>query len=223
MAILRNWIYFMDKIKRKIHHLNRWKRLLLIPVYCILRLWYLTLRLKMDAETKRLLLSQDRSTCVFYFWHDALFMAPLLRKFRGKRPMYGLMSASKDGAWLEALVHLFKVKAIRGSSTWRGSIALKELERNAHKVCDIIITPDGPKGPRHCCKHGSLKWALEANLHIVCLQISTSKAWSLASWDQFRLPFPFSSIAVKAHPIQQKADISLESFFEQVQANLGDY
>ena len=213
----------MDKIKRSVHHLNIWKRLLLIPIYCILRVWYATLRLKMDDETKRLLLSNDQKPCVFYFWHDALFMAPLLRKFRGKRPMYGLMSASKDGAWLEALVHWFHVEAIRGSSTWRGSVALKELEMNAHKPCDIVITPDGPKGPRHRCKHGSLKWAFENHFSVICLQINTPHAWSLSSWDRFRLPIPFSCLSVKAQQIVKNSSTSLEQFIEKTQANLGDY
>ena len=213
----------MDKIKRKVHHLNTWKQLLLIPIYCILKVWHMTLRLKMDETTKHLLLGKDQKTCVFYFWHDALFMAPLLRKFRGERPMYGLMSASKDGAWLEALVHWFKVKAIRGSSTWRGSIALKELEMNSHKTCDIVITPDGPKGPRHRCKYGSLKWALETDLCIICLQINTSKAWSLSSWDRFRLPLPFTSLSVKAHQIVRDSSTSLDCLIEKVQANLGEY
>lgn len=183
----------------------------------------MTLRLKMDETTKHLLLNKNQKTCVFYFWHDALFMAPLLRKFRGKRSMYGLMSASKDGAWLEALVRWFKVKAIRGSSTWRGSIALKELEMNAHKTCDIVITPDGPKGPRHRCKYGSLKWALETDLCIICLQINTSKAWALSSWDHFRLPLPFTSLSVKAHQIIRDSSTSLNCLIEKVQANLGEY
>ena len=183
----------------------------------------MTLRLKMDAETKRLLCNTNQSTCIFYFWHDALFAAPLLRKFRKNRIMYGLMSASKDGAWLESLVRFFKVKAIRGSSTWRGSIALKELEVNARATCDIIITPDGPKGPRHCCKQGSLKWALENNFSIICLQINMSKAWILASWDHFRLPLPFSSLSTKAHRIVLDSNSSFDDLIENVQANLGTY
>ena len=177
----------------------------------------------MDKETKHLLLSKNQKTYVFYFWHDALFMAPLLRKFRGKRSMYGLMSASKDGAWLEALVHWFHVKAIRGSSTWRGSIALKELEQNAHKSCDIVITPDGPKGPRHRCKNGSLKWAWENNFCIICLQINTPKAWMLSSWDRFRLPLPFSRLYVKSRQIILDSNIPIEHIIEKIQANLGDY
>ena len=213
----------MNNKKRRVHHLNIWKQLLLIPIYCILRIWYATLRLKMDEETQRLLLSKNQPTCVFYFWHDALFMAPLLRKFRGKRPMYGLMSASKDGAWLEALVRWFHVKAIRRSSTWRGSVALKELEMSAHKTCDIVITPDGPKGPRHCCKHGSLKWAFENHFSVICLQINTPHAWTLSSWDRFRLPIPFSCLSVKAQQIVKNSSTSLEQFTEKIQANLGDY
>lgn len=213
----------MDKLKRKVHHLNFFKRLLLIPIYGLLKLWYITLHLKMDAETKALLFNEKQKTCVFYFWHDALFAAPLLRKFRRKRPIYGLMSASKDGAWLEALVQWFKVKAIRGSSTWRGSIALKELEIYTSIPCDIIITPDGPKGPRHMCKPGSLKWAFENNFYIICLQIKTQKTWILSSWDKFRIPIPFSSLIVKAQHIPFNSNMTLEDLIQIVQIKLGTY
>lgn len=213
----------MIKIKRKVYHLNFWKQLLLVPIYCILRLWYMSLRLKMDKITQDLLLNKNQQTCIFYFWHDALFMAPLLRKFRNGRLMYGLMSASKDGAWLEALVRWFNVRAVRGSSTWRGSVALKELEENSHKTCDIIITPDGPKGPRHVCKQGSLKWVLENNFCIICLQIHTSNVWTLSSWDQFRIPLPFSYLSVKARQITLEPSMPLEDLIEKIQVNLGNY
>ena len=137
--------------------------------------------------------------------------------------MYGLMSASKDGAWLEALVHWFHVKAIRGSSTWRGSVALKELGIYAHKSCDIVITPDGPKGPRHRCKYGSLKWAFANHFSVICLQINTPHTWELSSWDRFRIPIPFSCLSVKAQQILPNSNTSWEHFIEKIQANLGDY
>ena len=71
------------------------------------------------------------------------------------------------GAWLETLVKWFHVEAIRGSSSWRGAKALQELETHQNTRCDIIITPDGPKGPRCQCKPGSLHWTAAHHFDVI--------------------------------------------------------
>ena len=184
-------------MKRQVHHLSFIQKLWIYPIYVVLRLWYMTLRIVMDENSRRVMESRTRVPCVFYFWHHNLFVAPILRKMRGERPMYGLMSASKDGAWLESLVKMFQVKAVRGSSTWRGALALKELDP-CDQNCDIIITPDGPKGP--CCvmKPGSVKWVCQKEFNVIALSFKMQNAWKLKSWDHFHLPKPFSKIKVTA-------------------------
>jgi len=194
-------------MERIVHHLSFFKRLLVIPVYLLLRLWYLTLRVKMDLKTQQLIRSIGDRVSVFYFWHHNLFVAPMLRKLRKNRSMYGLISSSKDGAWLEALVKWFGVRAIRGSSSWRGQTALHELEQRKNFVCDIIITPDGPKGPRCSCKPGSMKWALMNDFEIVGLRFSMNRFWSLKSWDRFKIPVPFSTISIQAIRLNDGMDL----------------
>ena len=206
------------KMKRIVHHLSFLQKLCVLPVYGILRLWYMTLKITLDEDSQRIMATRTDKSCVFYFWHHNLFVAPLLRKMRGNRPMYGLMSASKDGAWLESLVKMFHVNAIRGSSTWRGSLALKELEQYKQN-CDIIITPDGPKGPRCVIKTGSVKWACQRNFNIISLKFEMKNAWKLKSWDRFHLPKPFSKIIVKAnvfHPCQNEEISSLQDRIQKV-------
>lgn len=205
-------------INRQVHHLSFWKRLLLFPVYIILRLWYATLHLVVTPEARHILNQFPSRACIFYFWHCHLFVAPLLRKFRKKREMYGLMSASKDGAWLEALIKKFRVKAIRGSSTWRGAQALKELSAYVNVPCDIVITPDGPKGPCQQCKLGSFQWVQQQGCPIILLHFELSRAWRLNSWDKFCLPHPFSSVYVTAH--WYPTSPSLEELVDNAQKHL---
>lgn len=195
------------------------QRLWIYPVYLVLRFWYMTLRVVMDEESQQVLNSRTKRPCVFYFWHHNLFAAPILRRLRDNRPMYGLMSASKDGAWLESLVKLFQVEAVRGSSTWRGALALKELE-HCKQDCDIIITPDGPKGPRCVMKPGSVKWICKKEFNIITLKFEMQKVWKLNSWDQFHLPKPFSKIIVtaKLFTIDQSEEIA--SFVDRLQESL---
>ena len=206
-------------MKRIVHHLNFVQKLWIYPVYVILRLWYMTLKVVMDEATQQIMASRTEKPCVFYFWHHNLFAAPILRKLRGERPMYGLMSASKDGAWLESLVKMFRVDAIRGSSTWRGALALRELGQYKEN-CDIIITPDGPKGPRCVMKPGSVKWVCQKDFSIIALKFEIQKAWKLKSWDQFHIPQPFSKIIVtaKLFTLDQNEDFS--AFIDELQKAL---
>ena len=214
----RNYLYFQMN-KRIVHHLTWLQRLALLPLYGLLRLWYGTIRLKLDATSQAIMRSSSSKPCVFYFWHHNLFIAPKLRKLRNPRAMYGLMSASKDGAWLEALVKKFDVFAIRGSSSWRGSLALQELEQHKQEDCDIVITPDGPKGPRCQCKPGSLRWVWQNNFDVIALHFEFSNAYKLKSWDQFCIPRPFSHVKVKATFILPK-ESDLAAFQTKMQSVL---
>ncbi len=179
----------------------------------------MSLKIVLDEDSRKVMATYTKKPCVFYFWHHNLFVAPILRKMRGQRAMYGLMSASKDGAWLEFLVKMFHVQAVRGSSTWRGSSALKELE-DCRQNCDIIITPDGPKGPRCVMKPGSVKWVCQHKFNIITLSFDMQSAWKLKSWDQFHLPKPFSKIIVKAGMFSVDSNEEMFALINTLQQNL---
>ena len=193
----RSW-FCLKMPEEMVHRLGFFKRSLTLLPYALLKLWYATLHLRMDALTKAVLSECPKNPCVIYFWHHNLFVAPMLRRLRKNRPMYGLISASRDGAWLEALAHWFDVKSIRGSSSRRGRTALLELEQVVHENCDIIVTPDGPKGPPCVFKEGSLRWACERNFTVITLHFEMPDAWKLNSWDGFRIPKPFSTVYLTA-------------------------
>lgn len=188
-------------MNRVVHHLSFPQKILVAIVYGVLRIWYASLRIKLDPASQKIMASDTLRPRLFYFWHQNLFVAPILRKLRKHRRMFGLMSASRDGAWLENLVKWFKVEAIRGSSSWRGAKALQELDAHRESPCDIIITPDGPKGPRCQCKPGSLHWAASHQLEVVAIQFKMHHFWQLNSWDGFKLPMPFSKISIQVQPV----------------------
>ena len=169
----------------------------------------------MDESSRAILHSSPKAVCVIYFWHQHLFIVPKLRNFRKGRLLYGLISASKDGAFLDELAKWFHVKAIRGSSTWRGGIALQELEHCLQPGCDVIITPDGPKGPRCVCKWGSFKWAWQHRFSVLLLRVEEKHVWHLPSWDRFCIPIPFSTVRVTAQELSTEA-FTWEAFQERV-------
>ena len=80
-------------------------------------------------------------------------MAP---KVSEKRKCYGLISGSRDGAWLETFYGWAGIRAIRGSQNRRGSQAARDLIRLVKDGNDVGITPDGSRGPKYEAKPGAL-------------------------------------------------------------------
>jgi lysophospholipid acyltransferase (LPLAT)-like uncharacterized protein len=188
--------------KKQVYALKGWQwwvLRLLMPMYS---LWGWTLSLRICPSSRKTLKGL-KEPALFIFWHNRLFCAPFFaKKFFRARKMAGLVSASKDGAWLAAIFKCLKVKAIRGSSSFRGSTSLKEILTATDEGWDVAITPDGPRGPCYRLAKGSLWVAEKTNKPIVLCSWRYMKAWRLPSWDRFYLPKPFSTveIALKYYP-----------------------
>jgi len=75
--------------------------------------------------------------------------------------------------------------------------AIKALKLFQKENAAIIVTADGPKGPRKIAKEGSIKLAKKHNVPIVAASAISSSYWELPSWDQTKIPKPFSTIYVK--------------------------
>jgi lysophospholipid acyltransferase (LPLAT)-like uncharacterized protein len=154
---------------------------------------------------------------VIAFWHG--FMLPGWNIFKKHNPV-GIVSQSKDGAILSALLEKWNFSLIRGSSHRGGKEVIKsalELAQNNY----ILLTPDGPTGPTQEFKAGAAVIAKKANipLYLCGIRIKSKKIFE-KSWDKFELPLPFSSIEFNfSEPINIAADISRED----LNAKLSDY
>jgi lysophospholipid acyltransferase (LPLAT)-like uncharacterized protein len=109
-------------------------------------------------------LYQDGKRVIIAFWHARQLMMPLT--YRGTQ------------------AHI--LKAVRGSSTRGGVEALRELIRLGRSGVDLVVTPDGPKGPAQVAKMGVIQLARASGLPIVPLTFGCSKKNTLragiASW-----------------------------------------
>ena len=143
------------------------------------------------------LVRADSPPLVVVLWHNRLFPAPELyrRLFSGRR-LAGLVSASGDGAWLSGLMRRMGVRPVRGSRTRRGSQAVRELLAANRAGCDVVITPDGSRGPMYDMKKGAALVAARSGAPVVLLSFRFGRALRVASWDRFYLPAPFSRIGV---------------------------
>lgn len=183
----------------------------LLPLF--LKLLFSTLRIDIVKRESGL---PDRSRgLMFAFWHGQMITGWLLAKrlFPDTIPS-AVVSLSPDGQILSDTLEKLDFRLIRGSSS-RGRDDVKagiaELLRNRGLVA---ITPDGPRGPIHRFKYGTLRLASEYRTPILFADISHEKASKLRSWDQFEIPMPFSRVRVTLHRI----DVPVFSSEEELRA-----
>lgn len=97
---------------------------MLFPVYVAVRLWQATVRLEAE-DAAALARLKDPRRLIGLAWHNRIFFLPMCKYvFRPRLPMSGLVSASRDGAWLCAFFKFLGIGAVRGSSKRRGAHAI---------------------------------------------------------------------------------------------------
>lgn len=102
-----------------------------------------------------------------------------------------LISASKDGELLAKTMKYFDHETVRGSSSRGGRAAFKAMMALSREPVDIVLTPDGPRGPRHELKDGVLQLARMSGRPVVPMAFVCSRGHRFQSWDRFLFPYPF--------------------------------
>ena len=159
-----------------------------------------TLRWRWTATESRYSFDEGEKA-IFVIWHNRLALSPLVyrrrfdERFPGRR-VAGLVSASRDGGLMARIMELFGIEPVRGSSSRRGAQALRELVSAAADGCDLVITPDGPRGPRYVVQPGVIAAAQLTGRPIVPVSYHLNWKYRLASWDQFQIPIPFARVDV---------------------------
>jgi lysophospholipid acyltransferase (LPLAT)-like uncharacterized protein len=142
-----------------------------------------------------------RGPALYCFWHNRLALCTTLyRRYAHKHNptagVAGMVSASRDGAFLSAIFEAFNVEPVRGSSSRRGPQALLELTTWAERGYDLAITPDGPRGPRYSIQPGVMSLAQVTGLPIVPFSYHLNWKIRAKSWDGFQIPLPFARCEV---------------------------
>ena len=114
-----------------------------------------------------------------------------------------LTSPSRDGAVLAAAMACFGVSSVRGSSSKRGAVAMREMAEWIGRGYDMVFTPDGPRGPRYRLAAGPIRLAQKTGAPIFPIRVEYVSAWVFhRSWDRFRVPKPFSRVRVIFEPYE---------------------
>ena len=131
---------------------------------------------------------QQNKRAIIPFWHDQLLL--LVFGYPEKHAKL-LISASNDGELLARTMKYFDHETVRGSSSRGGRAAFREMLALCKEPADIVLTPDGPKGPRHEIKDGVLQLARMSGRPVIPLAFVCSSGHRFRSWDRFLFPNPF--------------------------------
>ncbi|PYM33705.1 MAG: hypothetical protein DME17_17545 [Candidatus Rokuibacteriota bacterium] len=178
---------------------SRWDRLIaraLAPLGAVLvRLLGRTMRITVLGDPQVAPLWATARPLIYAVWHGQILMMPLvterLRQAWGARPVHVLTSASPDGELLAEFVRRFGFGVIRGSSSRGGASALRQLARRVRAGVDVVVAPDGPRGPRARAQAGVIVLAELTGAPLVPVAFVAEPAWRLGSWDGFEIPRPF--------------------------------
>jgi len=142
-------------------------------------------------------------------WHERLPLMSaqwlMVRHWKGgqgrRARVHILISRSRDGRFIAAVVRRFGIDVAPGSSSRGGAAAMRSLVGLLASGSHIGITPDGPRGPRRRAAAGVAQLAALSGAAILPCAAQTSRRWVLRSWDRMVIPKPFGRGVVVCGPV----------------------
>ena len=108
---------------------------------------------------------------------------------------------------------------VRGSTKRGGVEALRQLVNDTAGK-HIIVTPDGPRGPRRTLKHGAAFIAAQTGRRLLPGAFVVNRGWRIpGSWTDLLVPMPFTTVYIMTgEPISIPEGISRAELGSYVQA-----
>lgn len=192
----------------------------------ILGVWGRTLRMEFVDQAGEGGWGKEQGA-ILAFWHNRMLaLPPFYARYVAHRPIYVMISLSRDGQWISDIIHRFGLHSVRGSTSRHAVRAGKEM-RGVLGVSGNwgAVTPDGPRGPRYSIGAGLVQLAAWSGLPIVPLRVEAEQKWELPSWDRFQIPKPFSRVRFTFCPAirvpAEPSDAERKELAERVAAALG--
>ena len=145
---------------------------------------------------------------IFAFWHERLPMMPALwtlalreRKGGPRGRMHVLVSRHQDGRLIGEVMRGFGTELVYGSTARGrrrrgGAASVLALAAALEEGGQVVITPDGPRGPCREAAPGVAQLAAMASVPVVPCAAQTTWRRVLPTWDRMVLPLPFGTGAL---------------------------
>lgn len=187
-------------------------------VALVLWLLFCSLRLEVRVAAASPYRAVGDKKFFFSVWHDSAVIAA----FGGRHSRtIALTSRHRDGAFVASIVRAIGLGVVRGSTGKTGSAAARALIVAAQDH-DIVITPDGPRGPRRQVSSGIVYLASRTGNAIIPTAFACERCWEFrGSWTNLTIPTLFSRVVLLAgEPLSVPgilADSELETYRKMLQ------
>jgi hypothetical protein len=158
----------------------------------------------------RIVADSDQAYVPCYWHQQHIVCSYLMRDWlrRGFKACY-IVSASVDGEVPARIVRSWRADVIRGSAADTGALVLRDAQQMMKRGVSVVVTSDGPLGPRFEFKTGTVLMARVGRAPLVPVACAADRAWYLNTWDRFMIPKPFARIAIAiGEPIDVPRDVS---------------
>jgi len=175
----------MKKIIKKIIHI-------IAPplIYATMRFLWTTASKKFNYITS---IEDRQHVCVC--WHNELLMSPqAYREVHKHNRASAIISSHSDGSILANVLGYLNIRPLRGSSKKGAREVLLKAFKSIKSGEEVLITPDGPRGPVYSMSDGAIGIALKSKLPIFIMNYKVDRYWRVKSWDKFIIPKPFSKM-----------------------------
>jgi hypothetical protein len=132
------------------------------------------------------------------FWHGRIAQGMACRPLLRDKPRRVMISLSPDGEFIAKAARRLKIPPVRGSAGREGRLskggarAFREALAFIRSGGVMILTPDGPRGPREALPAGPLLMARAAGCPVFIMSLAARPALRLGSWDKTAIPLPFA-------------------------------
>ncbi|MEH6544871.1 MAG: lysophospholipid acyltransferase family protein [Sneathiella sp.] len=151
---------------------------------------YLTSRWQVINGEEPHRLMTDNKPFIAAFWHGRLLMMPFSVQKTTK--VHTMISHHGDGEIISRTIKHWGQDSIRGSASKGGSSAIKQMLKALKSGEAVVITPDGPRGPRMRAHEGVVRLAAMSGVPVFPISFSATRGKILNSWDRFFVAAPFS-------------------------------
>jgi lysophospholipid acyltransferase (LPLAT)-like uncharacterized protein len=171
-------------------------RRILLPrlILWFYRLWSATWRTTIIESPGLAALRAAGTSVLFAHWHrDELAVVQCVRRYR----IATMTSRSKDGQLIDFVIRKLGGATSKGSSSRGGSEALRGLLRLMKSGYNGSIAVDGPRGPVFKAKPGAMEISKLAHCGVIPTGVASRRRHVFSrSWNQARLPLPFTRVVI---------------------------
>ncbi|WP_397571452.1 lysophospholipid acyltransferase family protein [Schlesneria sp. T3-172] len=156
---------------------------------------------------------------VLSVWHDALLLPTFAAPKWLRKRCCCLVSQHQDGSYLADAMAWMDYTTVRGSSRRGGVEALRQLLTDTAGK-HIIVTPDGPRGPRRVMKPGVAFIASQTGRRLLPGAFVVKNGWRVkGSWTDLVIPMPFTTIyLITGRPVSIPQDTPRSQLTQYVAA-----